>query len=61
MVVGAFIHESRRNVDIRFTYFIGKLTSLSCLLFAFHSKFRSFFKDSFIGYYGGENLEKLKL
>jgi CHAT domain-containing protein len=59
MVVGTFIDENRGNVGIRSTYFIGKLTSLSFLLFACHSKFRSFVKDSFIGFYSGEKLEKL--
>jgi hypothetical protein len=61
MIVGAFIHESKGKVGIRSIYFVGKLTSLSSLLFAFHSKFRSFAKDSFIGFYGGEKLEKLGL
>ncbi len=59
MVVGTFIDENRGNVGIRSTYFIGKLTSISSLLFAFHSKFRSFAKDSFIGFYGGEKFKKL--
>ncbi len=57
MVVGAFIHESKGNVGIMSAYFVGKLTSL----FAFHSRFRRFAKDSFIGFYGGEKLEKLGL
>jgi len=60
-MVGAFIHESKGNVGIRSTYFVSKLTSLSSLLFIFQSKFKSFAKDSLIGFYGGEKLEKLGL
>lgn len=61
MVVSAFIHESRGNVGIRSVYFVGKLTSLSYLLFVFHRKFRSFAKGLFIGFYDGEKLEKFRL
>jgi hypothetical protein len=61
MVVGAFIHEIKGNVGIRFVYFVSKLTSSPSLLFTFHSKFKNFAKDSFIGFYGGEKLEKLGL
>jgi hypothetical protein len=36
MVVGAYIHRSRRKLDVWFVGFVGKLTSLSSLLLALH-------------------------
>jgi hypothetical protein len=61
MVASVYIHGTIGIMGVQSICFVAMFTSLSSLLFALHSEFRSFAKDWLSAFYGGGKLEKLGL